>query len=64
MYELRLNGRPVGRYETAEKALARVRLLAAVNSDMEPEIIDTRTGHAFEVASSKRWREELMAVIC
>ena len=61
MYELRLNGRPVGQYEEPEAALARVRLICAVDPDVEPEIMDTRTGRAFEIAASLRWRDELMA---
>ena len=39
----------------------RVRLFAAIDPDVEPEIMDTRTGRAFEVAASLRWREELTA---
>lgn len=61
MYELRLNGRPVGQYKDAEAALERVRLVSAVDPDIEPEIMDMRTGRAFEVAASLRWREELTA---
>jgi hypothetical protein len=61
MYELRLNGKPVGRYDDAETALQRVRLFTAIDPDAEPEIMDTRTGRAFEVAASLRWREELKA---
>ncbi len=63
MYELRLNGRSLGRYDTPEPALARVRLLSTFDRESEPEIIDTRTGRAFEVAASVRWRDELMARI-
>jgi hypothetical protein len=61
MYELRLNGRSVGRYDDAETALERVRLFTVIDPDVEPEIMDTRTGRAFEVAASLRWREELKA---
>ena len=63
MYELRLNGRPVGRYDEPETALARIRLLSAIDPDIEPEIMDTRTGRAFEIAASIRWREELTATM-
>lgn len=59
MYELRLNGKPVGRYDDAETALARVRLVCAFDPDIEPEVMDTRTGRAFEIAASLRWRDEL-----
>jgi hypothetical protein len=58
---LRLNGRSVGRYDDAETALERVRLFTVIDPDVEPEIMDTRTGRAFEVAASLRWREELKA---
>jgi hypothetical protein len=61
MYELRLNGKSVGRYDDAETALERVRLFTVIDPDVEPEIMDTRTGRAFEVAASLRWREELKA---
>ncbi len=63
MYELRLNGKPIGVYETPEPALQQVRLLAAIDRETEPEILDTRTGRAFEIAASVRWRDELMARI-
>ncbi len=61
MYELRINGRPIGTYDDAVAALARARLLVSVTPDCEPEIMDTRTGRAFEVGASVRWREELAA---
>ena len=61
MYELRINGRPVGVYDDQAAALARVRLFTNLDADAEIEVMDTRTGRAFEVAASVRWREEIAA---
>ncbi len=61
MYELRINGRPVAIYSEEAEALSRVRLLTNIDVDCEIEVIDTRTGRAFEVAASVRWRDELAA---
>ena len=60
-YELRLNGRAIGTYDDAMTALGRARLLVNVTPDCEPEIMDRRTGRAFEVGASVRWRDELAA---
>jgi hypothetical protein len=61
MYELRINGRPVGVYNDQAAALARVRLFTDLDADAEIEVMDMRTGRAFEVAASVRWREEIAA---
>ena len=61
MYELRINGRRVGVYDDPAAALVRVRLFTNLDADAEMEVIDTRTGRAFEVAASVRWREEIAA---
>jgi len=61
MYELRINGRPVGVYDDQAAALACVRLFTDLDADAEIEVMDTRTGRAFEVAASVRWREEIAA---
>ncbi len=61
MYELRINGRPVGLYDDQSAALSRVRLFADLDTDAEIEVMDTRTGRAFEVAASVRWRDEIAA---
>lgn len=58
-YELRMNGHPVGTYGSAEEALERARVLVRCDPDFEVEILDTRTGRAFEPAASVRWRDEL-----
>jgi hypothetical protein len=61
MYELRINGRPVAVYDDQSVALAGVRLLTDLDANAEIEVMDTRTGRAFEVAASLRWREEIAA---
>jgi hypothetical protein len=61
MYEFRINGRPVGVYQDQSVALARVRLFTDLDTDAEIEVMDTRTGRAFEVAASVRWRDEIAA---
>ena len=58
-YELRINGRVAEVYDKPEPALDRVRALMKSDCDIEPEVLDTRTGRAFEPAASIRWREEL-----
>jgi hypothetical protein len=61
MYELRINGRSVAVYDDQSVALAGVRLLTDLDANAEIEVMDTRTGRAFEVAASLRWREEIAA---
>jgi hypothetical protein len=58
-YEFRLNGRTYGFYDSFEEALDRVRQAIACDPDAEPEVLDARTGRAFEPAASIRWRDEL-----
>ena len=58
-YELRVHGTIREVYNNPEDALDRVRALMKVDCDIEPEVLDTRTGRAFEPAASIRWREEL-----
>jgi hypothetical protein len=62
-YELRINGRTLDVYIHSEDALDRVRTLMKVDCDIEAEVLDTRTGRAFEPAASLRWREELATII-
>ena len=62
-YELRINGRPTAAYDSPEDALNGVRVLMKSNCDLEPEVLDTRTGRAFEPAASVQWREELATKI-
>ncbi len=58
-YELRLNGRPCGDYLTLEEALLRVKAAVIADPDLDPEIIDRRTGRASMLCASKRWRDEI-----
>jgi hypothetical protein len=58
-YELRINGRIDGEYRSLEEALHRVKAAIAVDADLDPEIIDRRTGRACMIAASKRWRDEI-----
>ena len=58
-YEVRMEGKAVGTFETSEEALDHVRAAVKERPDCEPEIIDTATGQAFEPAASTSWREHL-----
>lgn len=62
-YELRLEGHTIGVYDDQEDALDRVRRMVRCDADCELEVMDTRTGRAFEPAASLRWREELACKI-
>ena len=62
-YEVRLEGQLPEIFVTTEAALQRVRSILRSQPDADPEILDTRTGRAFEPAASKRWREELARAI-
>ena len=62
-YELRNNGRTLGTFDHPEDALERVRLMMRRNPDCEPELLDTRTGQAFQPAASTSWRDELASKI-
>lgn len=58
-YELRINGRVFGTYDSEQAAVERAREAVRAEPDLEPEILDTRTGRAVVPAGSKRWRDEL-----
>lgn len=58
-YEMRIDGRTCGQYETLEEALQHTRATVMADPDFDPEIIDRRTGRACMVAASKRWRDEI-----
>lgn len=62
-YVLRVNGRDIGYYRTLDEALDRTRHAVAIDADLDPEIIDARTGRACMVAASRRWRDEIAAVL-
>ena len=58
-YELRNNSHKIGVYACSEDALDRVRVIMKSDLDCEPELFDTQTGRAFELAASIRWRDDL-----
>jgi len=59
VYELRLNGCFCGEYATLEEALKRATAAVIEDADLDPEIIDRRTGRASMLCASKRWRDEI-----
>jgi hypothetical protein len=62
-YEFRISGRICGEYQTLEEALQRARAAVILDADLDPEIIDRRTGRACMIAASKRWRDEIAALL-
>jgi hypothetical protein len=62
-YELRLSGQKIGLYHHQEDALDRARRILQRDADCNLEVMDTRTGRAFEPAASLRWRDELASKI-
>jgi hypothetical protein len=62
-YELRINGRTYGDYQTLDEALHRAKAAIVLDADLDPEIIDRRTGRACMIAASKRWRDEIAELL-
>jgi len=62
-YRIVVDQQPVAVYDQPEPALAYVRAVVRAAVNTEPEVLDTRTGRAFEVAASLRWRDELAGKI-
>jgi hypothetical protein len=62
-YELRINGGTAAVYDDPKDALERVRRLLKSGFDIEPEVLDRRTGRPFGPAASMDWREELATKI-
>ena len=62
-YRIIVDRRPVAVYDRPEPALAYVRAVMRAAVNTEPEVLDSRTGRAFEVAASVRWRDELAGKI-
>ena len=58
-FELRINGRNCGTFPTQAAAVARASEIVRETPDIEPEIIDTETGHAAAPGASKAAREDL-----
>ena len=62
-YEFRINGRVCGEYQTLEEALQCARAAIVLDADLDPEIIDRRSGRACMIAASKRWRDEIAELL-
>ena len=62
-YVIRVDGRDLQAFATIEEALDRVRRALAIDADLDPEIIDARTGRACMVGASKQWRDEIAAIL-
>ena len=58
-YELHIDKKLVGTFDSSEEALAQAREAVKTQPDCEPEILDSETGRAFGPAASQRWRDEL-----
>jgi hypothetical protein len=58
-YEIRIDGCIHASFASLEKALDYARRAVARDPDLDPEIMDARTGRACMVAGSKRWRDEI-----
>lgn len=59
LFELRLNGCTFAEFATLEEALRRAKAAVIEDPDLDPEIIDLRTGRASMLCASKRWRDEI-----
>ena len=62
-YEMRIKGETCETYDTLREALRKAREMVIVDADLDTEIIDCRTGRACMVAASKRWRDEIAAIL-
>lgn len=58
-YELRINKRVVGTFDTEAEANERARDAVRADADVEPEIIDTATGKPATPDSSTAQRDDL-----
>ena len=62
-YEVRVNGKPAGLFETAEQAEARVCEMIAERPNAECEVFDTETGKGLAPAATKEHRDYLAATM-
>jgi len=62
-YELRIEGKMYAGYDDLDSAIKAAGYLIARDADLDPEVIDVHTGRACMVAASKRWRDEIAAVL-
>ena len=58
-YELRIDGRSCGRWDTPEAAEQAAREAVQARPNCEPEVIDTATGQPYSPAASEAWRDDL-----
>jgi hypothetical protein len=58
-YELRIGGRAMDRFETADEAEARAQILLRENADIIVEIFDLTTGRPYAPAAGAADREAL-----
>ncbi|MBV8096111.1 MAG: hypothetical protein JOY71_27535 [Acetobacteraceae bacterium] len=58
-YELRIDGKPHGRFETAEDAEAEIRVILHARPNAECELWDTETGKPLAPAATQAHREYL-----
>jgi hypothetical protein len=58
-YELRMNGRACGRFETSDEAERQARTLLRENADNNIEIIDLVSGQPYAPAASAEDRDAL-----
>ena len=59
MFEVRLNGVAIGRYDTEPDAIDCVRRPMKDDPNSEPELLDRETGKPVTPAASRGWREHL-----
>ena len=62
-YEVRVNAKPAGLFETAEQAEARVCEVIAERPNTECEVFDTETGKGLAPAATKEHRDYLAATM-
>jgi hypothetical protein len=58
-YELRMNGRTIGRFEASDEAERQARALIRQNADNVVEIIDLVSGQPYAPAASSKDRDAL-----
>ena len=61
-YELRIDGKAVSTWATADEAVEQAKAALQDRPDCEPEVFDTETGKPFEPYASTGWRDHLARV--
>jgi hypothetical protein len=62
-YEVRVNGKRAGLFETAERAEAKVCEMIAERPNAECELLDAQTGKGLAPAATKEHRDYLTATM-